>query len=84
MNEYRTHNCGELRIKNIGENVKISGWVQRIRNLGGMKFIDLRESVRSIYIKNAISKMERVEHALERTRKGQYKTKNTAVLHQMM
>lgn len=42
-NEYRTHNCGELRIKNIGENVKISGWVQRIRNLGGMKFIDLRD-----------------------------------------
>ena len=42
-NEYRTHNCGELRIKNTGENVKISGWVQRIRNLGGMKFIDLRD-----------------------------------------
>ena len=42
-NEYRTHNCGELRTKNIGENVKISGWVQRIRNLGGMKFIDLRD-----------------------------------------
>jgi len=43
MNEYRTHNCGELRIENKGQKVKIAGWVQRIRNLGGMKFIDLRD-----------------------------------------
>jgi len=43
MNKYRTHNCGELRIVNKGEKVKIAGWVQRIRNLGGMKFIDLRD-----------------------------------------
>ena len=43
MNEYRTHNCGELRIENVGQKVKIAGWVQRIRNLGGMKFIDLRD-----------------------------------------
>ena len=43
MNEYRTHNCGELRIKDVGKNVKIAGWVQKIRNLGGMSFIDLRD-----------------------------------------
>ena len=43
MSEYRTHNCGELRMKNVGQKVKIAGWVQRIRNLGGMKFIDLRD-----------------------------------------
>ena len=43
MNEYRTHNCGELRIENKGQKVKIAGWVQRIRNLGGMKFIDIRD-----------------------------------------
>ncbi|MGN1311353.1 MAG: aspartate--tRNA ligase [Clostridia bacterium] len=43
MNEYRTHNCGELRITNKGENVRLAGWVQRIRNLGSMKFIDLRD-----------------------------------------
>ena len=43
MNEYRTHNCSELTIKNVGENVKLAGWVQTIRNLGAMKFIDLRD-----------------------------------------
>ena len=42
-NKYKTHNCGELRIKNVGETVKLAGWVQRIRNLGAMKFIDLRD-----------------------------------------
>ena len=40
---YRNKNCGELNIKNVGENVVIAGWVQRIRNLGSMKFIDLRD-----------------------------------------
>ncbi len=43
MNEYRTHNCGELNEKNIGQEVKLSGWVQKIRNLGGMIFIDLKD-----------------------------------------
>ena len=42
-NLYRTHNCGELRIKNINEEVKIEGFVQTIRNLGKMMFIDLRD-----------------------------------------
>ena len=40
---YRNKNCGELNIKNVGENVVIAGWVPRIRNLGSMKFIDLRD-----------------------------------------
>ena len=43
MNKYRTHNCGELRIANVGEEVRLSGWIQRIRNLGSMRFLDLRD-----------------------------------------
>ena len=40
---YRTKNLGELRMKNVGEQVELSGWVQKIRNLGAMIFIDLRD-----------------------------------------
>lgn len=40
---YRTHTCGQLRLENVNENVCLSGWVQKIRNLGAMSFIDLRD-----------------------------------------
>ena len=39
INKYKTNNCGELNLKNL----RLSGWIQRIRNLGGMTFIDLRD-----------------------------------------
>ncbi|MCQ2285830.1 MAG: aspartate--tRNA ligase [Bacteroidales bacterium] len=40
---YRTHTCGELNAKNINEEVTLCGWIQKIRKLGGMTFIDLRD-----------------------------------------
>ena len=40
---YRTHTCGELRIDNTGTGTTLAGWVQKVRNLGAMTFIDLRD-----------------------------------------
>lgn len=40
---YRTKTCGELNIKNLKEHVELAGWIQKIRDLGGMTFIDLRD-----------------------------------------
>ena len=40
---YRTHNCNELRIGNVGEEVTIAGFVSKIRNYGGLTFIDIRD-----------------------------------------
>lgn len=54
-NQYKNHICGELNIKNVGQIVKLAGWVQRIRNLGAMKFIDLRDEfgITQIVISNS-------------------------------
>jgi aspartyl-tRNA synthetase len=40
---YRTHTCGELRISDVGKKVRLSGWIQKARDLGGMTFLDLRD-----------------------------------------
>ena len=40
---FRTHTCGELRISDVNKQVKLSGWVQRSRKMGGMTFVDLRD-----------------------------------------
>ena len=39
----RSHHCGELGIKDLGENVTLCGWINKSRNLGGLHFIDLRD-----------------------------------------
>jgi aspartyl-tRNA synthetase len=43
MHAYRTHDCGQLRAANVGERVRLSGWIHRKRDHGGVLFIDLRD-----------------------------------------
>ena len=44
MNKYRSHNCNELRIENVGNQVSLSGWINKKRDHGNLLFIDLRDN----------------------------------------
>ena len=43
MHRYRSHTCAQLTAGNVGNNVRLSGWVHRVRDHGGVLFIDLRD-----------------------------------------
>ena len=44
MNKYRSHNCNELRKKNVGSNILLSGWINKKRDHGNILFLDLRDN----------------------------------------
>ena len=44
MNKFRSHNCNELRIKDVGNKVLLSGWINKKRDHGNLFFIDLRDN----------------------------------------
>ncbi|MEG2613771.1 MAG: aspartate--tRNA ligase [Alistipes sp.] len=58
---YRTHTCGCLRAENINQTVTLAGWVQKVRNLGAMTFIDLRD-------RYGITQIVVEEHSTEETK----------------
>ena len=43
MHEYRTHKCSDIRLEHVGQKIKLAGWVETVRDLGGVVFIDLRD-----------------------------------------
>jgi len=63
MHLYRTHSCGELRQSHVGEAVKVSGWLHRRRDHGGVMFIDLRDhyGLTQIVFNPGVSGFETVE-----------------------
>lgn len=63
---YRSHNCGELRISDVGSKVTLSGWVQKGRDLGGLTFIDLRDRYG---ITQLVFNMDEAQELCERARK---------------
>lgn len=64
-NQYRTHSCGELTAKNVGETVRVAGWVTTVRDHGGITFIDLRDHYGTTQI---LLKEDKTELAAKLTR----------------
>jgi aspartyl-tRNA synthetase len=64
MHAYRTHNCGELRESAVGQRVRLSGWVHRKRDHGGVLFVDLRDhyGLTQIVAKAGSKALEILEH----------------------
>ena len=62
---YRSHNCGELRISNVGTEVTLSGWVQKVRNKGGLIWVDLRDryGITQLVLEEGVSSADVIETA---------------------
>ena len=43
MNKYKTHTCNEISLEDVGKKVRIAGFVETIRDLGGLVFLDIRD-----------------------------------------
>jgi aspartyl-tRNA synthetase len=62
---YRTHNCGELRSENVGQTATLSGWVQIVRDKGGMVWIDVRDKfgITQLAVEEGVSSPEVIQIA---------------------
>ncbi len=65
MTMYRTHTCGELRLENAGQEVTLSGWVQRVRDKGALIWIDLRDryGITQLFLQDGVSDPKLIEQA---------------------
>ncbi|MFT6872857.1 MAG: aspartyl-tRNA synthetase [Roseivirga sp.] len=77
----RSHTCGELRIEHVGKEVTLSGWVQRIRDKGGLMWIDLRDryGITQLTFEEGKSNPEVVEQARKLGREFVIQIKGTVV-----
>lgn len=64
---FRTHTCGELRMANVGQEVTLSGWVQRVRDKGALLWIDLRDryGITQLFMQEGVSSAETMKIARE-------------------
>lgn len=78
---HRTHTCGELRLENAGQEVTLSGWVQRIRDKGGLIWIDLRDryGITQLLLEEDRTKDEVVKAARHIGREFVIKVKGTVI-----
>ncbi|HJH61558.1 MAG TPA: aspartate--tRNA ligase [Bacteroidetes bacterium] len=62
---YRTHTCGELRLADVGKEVTLSGWVQRVRDKGTLLWIDLRDryGITQLFMQEGVTSSEVIEKA---------------------
>ena len=78
---YRSHHCGALRLENVNEKVVLSGWVQRIRDKGGMLWIDLRDryGITQLTFEEGKSDSQAMEQARSLGREFVIRAKGTVV-----